>query len=518
MMVKNGRDPYFYFLLAAYSAVFVGVCVVQELLISPNKEFFVMGCWNAIRLAWTGSILLGEPMYPFQDGPVLSQMYGPVGPLVYIPAFVFESINQVIIAGALISAVLYFFPAALPFLPQGKGALKKFNLTSPGCFVLFCLVTVSSRALSYSAFAVHADAPALGFGALACWFVCSRKQRGQTASLAASVFFLTLSIMAKQTFLPLFFAVPFYLGLAEGFKKAASYALSSLCALALALALTVTFVDSQGLIQNTVSIPLRTPWIMADRGLALWEVTGELLEKSFLLWISMLWCWLVASYDSACFTQGPFSLKRWIKDHPWLVYLIAAVFLVPASVLTRVKWGGALNAFSPTLYFLAIALCLNLSECAGAGLTKYSDTVRRKAVLLWCLLTVGLLITRFHEVRNFKEIFQDLAQSDHVLAYEFARKNPGRAYFPNNPLSTILAEGKAYHCIFGLNDWKKAGFAPEPEHFANFVPAQMKYIIFPQRSRWETEFVFGRFPQYSDGAVLEGFPNALVFQKEDARP
>jgi len=509
---KKNHSLFVYFLLV-YSALFVALCVVQELLISPNKDYQPLGCWNAIRLAWTGSILLGEPVYPFQDGPILSQMYGPVGPLVYIPAFVFASINQVIIAGSFISALLYFFPALLPFLSQEKRLLKKFDRASAICFTLFCLVTVSLKALSYSAFAIHADAPALGFGALACWFAVSRKQRPSAASLAASAFFLTLCVFSKQTFLPLVLAIPFYVWMAEGFKKSAQYVLISSGFLALALGLTLVCVDRRGLILNTVWIPLHTPWIMDNRGLALWEVTGELFEQSLLLLAAMMACWLAASYDPAGSSRKPFSLKQWTEDRPWLLYFVAAVFLAPASVLTRVKWGGALNSFSPALYFLAIALCLDLRQGAASSLCS-SATVRRKAMFLWGLLTVGLLILRTAEVRNFKDIFQDLAQSEHEIAFEFARKNPGQAYFPNNPLSTMLAEGKAYHCLLGLNDWKRAGFVPGAEHFSKFIPAQMKYIVFPQQSRWEAETVFDRFPEYTTAVIFESLPHSLVIQKE----
>jgi hypothetical protein len=69
-------------------------------------------------------------------------------------------------------------------------------------------------------------------------------------------------------------------------------------------------------------------------------------------------------------------------------------------------------------------------------------------------------------------------------AEALSRSRPGETYFPANPLSTLVAEGKAYHFDYGVYDRCLAGRRPPPDYLRAHLPSKMKMIAwfhFPPR-------------------------------------
>jgi len=68
-----------------------------------------------------------------------------------------------------------------------------------------------------------------------------------------------------------------------------------------------------------------------------------------------------------------------------------------------------------------------------------------------------------------------------IGAYSFAKAHPGEVYFPYDPLTTLLTDGKLYHFDYGLYDRRLAGEEISDEHFREHIPARLKYVLYP---RW----------------------------------
>src|SRR5262245_49376703 len=65
--------------------------------------------WNGARLAPTFALLYGYRLYyPASEGPVLNNVYGPVGALAFLPATVFRTPTLAILAGGMLQVGFVF--------------------------------------------------------------------------------------------------------------------------------------------------------------------------------------------------------------------------------------------------------------------------------------------------------------------------------------------------------------------------------------------------------------------------
>jgi hypothetical protein len=121
--------------------------------------------WNGVRLAPTVALLNGYGLYTLPGtGPMLTHIYGPVSPLVYMPAALVPTPSAALRAGVAMTFALSVLPAVLVvWASRPIGAALKV-----AAVLVFTLYAAGSDVLHYTSFWIHADTPAVVFSALAC--------------------------------------------------------------------------------------------------------------------------------------------------------------------------------------------------------------------------------------------------------------------------------------------------------------------------------------------------------------
>jgi hypothetical protein len=93
-------------------------------------------------------------------------------------------------------------------------------------------------------------------------------------------------------------------------------------------------------------------------------------------------------------------------------------------------------------------------------------------------------------------------QNNNQVAYDFAMRHPGEAYFPWQPLASLLAEGRLYHFEYGVVDRYLAGYEPTPEHLRADAPPRLRWIAASNGPTLMLRF----FPEYSVPTQLAELP------------
>jgi hypothetical protein len=123
--------------------------------------------WSEGRLAPVFGLRSGYPLYPEPGGVLTGHIYGPMGAVVYLPATLTSSPTVALLLGSVIATLLTFAPVVW-LMVRKDGQTQRRWLIAAFLFCLFTLFGLMNGSLQYSLHAIHADAPALAFGALAC--------------------------------------------------------------------------------------------------------------------------------------------------------------------------------------------------------------------------------------------------------------------------------------------------------------------------------------------------------------
>ncbi|MBD2004211.1 MULTISPECIES: hypothetical protein [Cyanophyceae] len=182
---------------------------------------------------------------------------------------------------------------------------------------------------------------------------------------------------------------------------------------------------------------------------------------------------------------------------------------MPLSVLHRAKLGGDVNAYSLTTYFLCAASSLMLLKSVVGADTKKLQQFSKLLVAALCL---AFIFTKSFNIKNLDYQFSNLLNNPQEVAYNFSKKHPGEGYFPWNPLSTLMAEGKLYHFAFGLLDRERAGFKVNEEHFRRYIPDQIKLIAFPKSAQDKDTLKY--LPEFSQQIIVDELPGWNVYTRE----
>ncbi|MFB0561851.1 MAG: hypothetical protein ACETWM_11675 [Candidatus Lokiarchaeia archaeon] len=487
--------------------LFSGGAILKKVLSAP---FFH---WNANRLAWTFSLIRGYQLYYSADsGPVLSTSSGPLRALIYLPATLFNSPTSALIFASFISVSFYFLPILWLHFGKNLFAPRKLLFALYG-FVCFCLFTLSSRTLTYTAPLVYSDTPALGFSAVACAVLYYRKGKESIPPLLLSALFSVFAVWTKQTLVPILFALPTYILLTDGYRCFKRYILCLCVCGVVVSALFLWVFNAQNLLFYMFTIPSHCPWqFSTNRIVALLTATSHLIKES-LLFAAILIFYSV--YQLSISSNVPNRLKAWLISNQWTMLAIVSLFMVPTSVLGRVKVGGDVNTLSPTVYFLAAAVSLALIKFASGSLSSYTRLTQSSAKILLVLLITGLICVNIPNFWGIPSVLNKLPGNKQKVAYEYAKKHPGEVYFPTNPLSSLLAEGKLYHHAYGLFDRELSGFRVSDEHFQAHIPTNIRLVAFQSHIRlWLSKYVMNYLPEFSKRVTIDELPGWVVYVRE----
>lgn len=468
--------------------------------------------WNAHRLAWTFSLLNGYNMYygP-HNGPVLgSRMYGPFACLAYLPVTLLNSPTAALILGSCISACFYFLPVL--WLHIGKEALDTKKLLFGCCaFTLFCLVTFKSGVLSFSASIIHADAPALGMGALASAILYYRKHKYSVLPLFLASLVSVFAVWTKQTLAPILFALPVYVLLADGYKCFKRYILCLAVSGVTVSAVFLWIFNAQDLFFNMITYIAVYPWKFGPSRMAALLKVAFLLGKECFLFAAVLIFYSL--HGLSALAKRPDKLKTWFNANPWMILAIVSLFMVPASILGYVKVGGSSNTLSPTLYFLVGAFTMLLMKYASNLPHLHGRLIKKCTKLLLILLTIGLICVNMPELRNIPIHLRNLPSNNQNTAYEYAKSHPGETYFPLDPLATLLSEGKLYHFTKAIEQREATGFRISHKHFRAHIPGDIKQVAFCGNGN-TLRLIKEYLPEFSRQISIDELPGWTVYTRE----
>lgn len=422
--------------------------------------------WNAARVVPSVALARGFALYyPPDSGPAVTTHYGPVKELLYLPAALASTPTGAIAIAAVLNLATLLAPLWLVLRGSaGREGRRLPGAATPGvatpgaatAFVFAAAAIPWSYATRYVATSVHADAPAVGLGLLSCWWLTVGPPTRRRLIVAALL--CALASWTKQVEAPIVAGQAIYLAAIWGRRRAVELLLWT-AGWAVALgALFARLFGWREMLFQTLLLPARQPRLPGLSPLLLAVVELAILGSASLLLV------LVALRSA-----GGRPWRELLRDRPWTLYLLAAVALVPVGVLARIKYGGDVNSYHSLYYLLAAAACIVARGELGAS----ADRGRRLAVLLAAGALVGALpkLTVCGYLRHPRENPQE-------KAFALARRHPGEIFFPWNPLSTLMAEGRLDHFDHDLVDRELAGLAPSEEHFRAHLPPRLRWVCF----------------------------------------
>lgn len=454
-------------------------------LLKIREAYFYDTNWERLQNVFALSI--GDNVYhPIESGPILNSMYGPASIFAFWPA-VWGTAPVWVMTIAASLAVFYFF-APIAYLNFAGVSERKEKLTTALFgFLFFAGIALLSSSLRNAGFRIHADAPAFGFGALACAVLAVRKPGGRGLSLAALL--AVLAVWSKQVMVPVIAACAVYVWITEGFKVLRKFVgLIFVWGVAVS-ALFVYLFGYEPLFINMFYIPGRQP--LRD---------GWFLDSLLKLGRECLIPIGASAVFAGIFLKFPWKQpSRLVRENRWTLFLITALFLIPTSILGNGKVGGSNNTLSYTVYFLLAAVSF-----AAADSREFRW---RSAALMLAALFFIQVPSVYHRHRKLKKE-KDYPQ----VVYNYVRNHPGKAYFPRFNTLTMMAEKKVYHGSCGLIDREWARIPIKPEHFRAYVPDKMELLAFRDGGNDDKQYI--ALPEFWFIGSDPELPGFRVYLKE----
>ncbi len=464
--------------------------------------------FNYVRLVPSVALWFGYDPYPgLEGGPIVNNVYGPATTLVYLPCgFGWDPTSAMTVAFAL-NLVMFFVPVTC-FLAHVATGDRRGRVRLAWAIVFFLAAAVCYDPTRYLLTLRHADAPAMAFGALACFFVYRRREAIGLVDLLLASAFAVLAVASKQLAAPLVVALPLYVLVAFGVRPAVRFLACLVASGALLLALFSLAFGFQDMVLDT--------WTVLSR---------QGFQVSGFEWVIVCWRLAIATLPMLCLIallvfldwrargDRPPSLRAWVRQNRWTVLLVCGVALLPLSVLARAKVMGDENSFY-SVYFFVLAATVLLAESAvhhpDRSVAETSVAVMMLAALVHATLAVPV-------VKHAANLARAHAHEEQV-AFEYARRHPGDAYFPWSQLASLQAEGELYHCEMGVMERRLTGFAPTEAHFRAHLPERMKIVAFGPSIHEGQMSVLDDLPEFSREVQVPELPGWTVFARETREP
>jgi hypothetical protein len=429
--------------------------------------------WNNARLTPAIALHHGFKLYyPLQDGPVLSTVVGPMAFLAYWPIGFFKGspTTLILLASALNLAVCAGLGLALVRAASVNPLARSLGWLTGAQLVLFY------PSLRYSIFCIHSDAPALFLGGLGAGLVIfSRDGLSWRRSLLVALC-LTLAVWAKQSLVPIFAAVGVVAGLTHGITAVRRLIAASAIVGGLVSIVFVAWLGYTNLRDNMFAVPAQHPW--NQMSLISGEIFNDLNAIGAAAHLKVLVAaalslarenWLAfAVLSAALISQAREGGTRWRWPRkPWAAWFLIAICMIPTAAIGRIKVGGAVNHESFVMFFFIAALVCWLVQ-------KNDDNHPADFTSLVAVLALLSLVNFPHawEYRGWRATWDNQSEQ----AYRYDLHHPGAVYFPWNPLTSLLAEGKLYHFDYGVFDRNLGGAHVGTDHVMRDLPSPRPLI------------------------------------------
>jgi hypothetical protein len=453
--------------------------------------------WNAIRVYPATSLARGYRLYYGPtDGPVLGEYYGPIKALLMLPTALAATPTGAVIIGAILGLVILVLPMVLIHLQGTRLHPERKAVAWLGfCFAMAYMFRLG--ATRYNITAVHVDSVALGLGLLSLWALNRFGSEPRELHLGLSATLAALAVWSKLTIFPLVAAAGCYLLVTHGWRTAMKYLSYTLVAgMGLGLVFLLKLGSLSDMVFNVFTIVLREPWRQPRMDVLIMAAVELMLQSSF----SLLILGVVVLYEM----NRTRDVGALFRRHRCVLPGLAGLFLVPTGILGFVKVGGDVNNMF-TVYYLVVAASLALAQAADCQDSALLRRVAAQLLLVLSILYTGMASRRIMELRNVSRLQENPQQQ----AYAFALRHPEEAYFPWNPLSTLMADGKAYHVGYSVWDRCMAGFKPSEQHIRSYLPARLKYVV---RSvpHAEDPAIMDYLPEFNRRIELAELPGWIV--------
>ena len=416
--------------------------------------------WNEVRLAPGFSLAYGYRLYPGEHAlaPIAGTLYSPIGHLLYAGLAFLHDPTEAIVAGCALSMALYF----IPLLWVHLGAAGESRLIGLYGFLACAALALAGRGTNYSAMNVHVDASAICASVLAAGIIAIGRTPFSRRALAISAALAVLPVACKQTMAPVPLALAAFLLLAHGAKTFIRYVVLELAAgAAIGGAILLIFGPPRDLWFNVYWLATHRPRIgglprvlegLADARLSLEAAAPALVALAVMAWIGRTRGW-----------------RATLADNRWLVFVVVALFELPFALKAWITAGGDYNHLGVVTLFIALAATAGLTMARGPALTG----------LVQRALLAGIVGATLPFPWNLRHALATVRDNPSEVAFRYEKRHPGRAYFPFNPLASLLASGHLTHFDVSLSERAEAGCPITPAQFAAGLPPRFQLVAWP---------------------------------------
>ncbi|HUE04789.1 MAG TPA: hypothetical protein VMR62_34880 [Bryobacteraceae bacterium] len=485
---------------AAAMALLFALLAIQAAAALLNAPTFV---WNDVRLARSVALRHGFSLYLDKDatGPVIGTLHTPVSHFLYLLVTGFRNPSRALIAGSLLSLLLSFVPLGWVLLRARAGLPDRLFMATAA--FLFCgFLIMQAPGTLHTASMIHVDAAALAFATLACGVFCNPREPVTVGQAWLAGIFCVLAVGSKQTIAPIVPALALFVWVAAGAKRFVHFCAALLAGGIALLAIIVALVPWRAFVFNTVTLAAHRP--LRDGYLdilvrAFREGKQDALPALFPMLLLVACHWTTA--------QRRRDVRAFFQANRWLAFALAAAALVPVTAKAIVTVGADVNHLGMLLYLLFVAAGLAIEQCLADPDRAFLRVIAWLCAVMGILVGIapGLLI-------SLPERLRDLHRNPSEVAWHYALRHPGRAYFPCNPLAGLLSDGKLYHVDFSLYDRDLAGYPLDARQFDAGLPSGFTIVAIPPGQKAWSSNLTSLLAHYRQVAEME-LPGWTVYQR-----
>jgi hypothetical protein len=469
-------DTKFHGILRLNAVLLWVTAFVFLVLIICDLRFAPYNAWNDARLAPVAAWLRGFPFYASEHSGIINgNYYPPLGDLAFLPAGLFNHPVPAIIAGSALSLLMSLSAGVGGLLMWSRREKAPFQIVVLGGVLYLGLLLITDGP-NYSLFAIHVDAPAI---ALMLWGVVYYGRwwaYRSTASLAVSAVLFSSVVWAKQLGFPLpvvYCGVTIFIG---GTRLAMIFAVWSLAtSIFWPLVLAPIITDWHAFFFSIWTLFASHPWVG--------QFTGDTAERVHLYLLTTTrffreyWLFYVLGLAVVLALAGPAQTQHRAPRFAFTLAasaFIAAITMLPLSMLGRVKVDGDINELTYTLQPLLFAFVIGgMALIADAEKAGAQWNFVAQSVICACLLLFMLILRPDIEIRSYPLRVSQLPPL--LTAYEESKS--GDTWFPEFPLSALLATGQLYHHGYSIFAVYLGGFTVSAQQLTEGIPKQRPFKL-----------------------------------------
>jgi hypothetical protein len=301
-------------------------------------------------------------------------------------------------------------------------------------------------------------------------------------------------------------AVALFLGVTAGAKLLAHFGAAVMVGGAVLLGAILALVPAHAFLFNTVTLAAHRPLKNGYIDLLVKSYReGKLdaLPALFPILLLVVCQWIAAE-------RRP-DLRGFVLANRWFAFALAASALIPVTVKAIATVGTDVNHLGLVLYLLFVAAGLAIEQC----IADPNNSFLRGAAWMCAALGISVGIapgTLLSLPARLRAAHSNAPEA--ALRYELRR--PGRAYFPCNPMVSLLSNGKVYHVDYSVYDREIAGYPLTAHQFEAGLPSGFKVVAIPPGEQPQSSALRHMLESYEQVADKE-LPGWTVYERLEAR-